>query len=143
MASFFAQEKEVLLAFFGTRLLLWVLGWLAFYWVRHGDYQIFPGTQLWNLLYHWDSFSYTRIVAHGYDYTAGAQSSADFFPLLPILIYGLRAVTGMGTALAGFLISNAALLVGVILLRRLVELDFPAPSRAWRHEAFGCCCCVP
>ena len=29
-ASFFVQEREVLLAFFATRLLLWVLGWLVF-----------------------------------------------------------------------------------------------------------------
>ena len=128
-ASFFAQEKEVLLAFFGTRLLLWIIGWLAFYWIKHGDYKIFPGTQLWNLLYHWDSFWYARIVARGYELTPGAQSSVDFFPLLPILISGLRAVTGMGTALAGFLISNSALLTSTIFLRRLVALDFPAPSR--------------
>jgi Gpi18-like mannosyltransferase len=127
--SFLAREKEVLGAFFGTRLLLWILGWLAFHWIKHGEHQIFPGTQLWNLLYHWDSFWYGRIVAHGYDYAPGVQSSADFFPLLPICIYALRAVTGMGTALAGFLISNAALLTAVILLRRLIALDFPPPSR--------------
>jgi hypothetical protein len=73
IASFFAQEKEVLLAFFGTRLLLYIVGWLAFYWIKHGGYTTCPGTQFWNLLYHWDSFWYARIVAHGYDYTAGAQ----------------------------------------------------------------------
>lgn len=127
--SFLAREKEVIAAFFATRLLLWVLAALAFYWIKHGQYQIFPGTQLWNLLYHWDSFWYARIVAHGYDYAPGVQSSVDFFPLLPICIYALRAVTGMGTALSGFLISNTALLTAVILLRRLIALDFPAPSR--------------
>lgn len=128
-ASFLAQEREVLLAFFATRSLLWVLGWLAFYWIKHGDHQIFPGTQLWNLLFHWDSLWYARIVAHGYGSTTDAQSSVSFFPLLPICIYALRSVTGMGTALAGFLISNASLLTASILLRRLVALDFPAPSR--------------
>jgi Gpi18-like mannosyltransferase len=127
--SFFAQEREVLLAFFATRLLLWVLGWLAFHWIKHGDYKIFPGTQLWNLLYHWDAFWYAHIVAHGYSYTVDAQSSAVFFPLLPICVCAFRAVTGMGTALAGFLISNTALLGAVIILRRLVALDFPPPSR--------------
>ena len=119
----------MLIAFFATRLLLWVLGWLALYWIKHSEHQIFSGTQLWNLLYHWDSFWYARIVAHGYDYAPDVQSSVDFFPLLPICIYALRAVTGLGTALAGFLISNASLLTAAILLRRLVALDFPAPSR--------------
>ena len=91
--SFFAREKEVLLAFFASRLLVAMLGWFAFYWIRHGDYKIFPGTQLWNLLYHWDAFWYARIVAHGYDYTPGAQSSVNFFPLLPICIYIFRTIT--------------------------------------------------
>jgi hypothetical protein len=127
--SFLAREREVLVAFFSTRLLLWALGSLAYYSIKHGQYQIFPGTQLWNLLYHWDSFWYARIVAHGYDYAPGVQSSADFFPLLSICIYALRAITGMGTALAGFLISNTALLTAAIFLRRLIALDFPAPSR--------------
>src|ERR1700682_3859878 len=127
--SFLAREREVLVAFFATRLLLWILGSFAYYSIKHGQYQIFPGTQLWNLLYHWDSFWYARIVAHGYDYAPGVQSSVDFFPLLPICIYALRAITGMGTALAGLLIANAALLTAVILLRRLIALDFPPPSR--------------
>jgi Gpi18-like mannosyltransferase len=127
--SFFAREREVFLAFFATRLLVGVLGWFAIYWIKHGDYKVFPGSQPWMLLYHWDAFWYARIVAHGYDYTAGAQSSVDFFPLLPICVYALRAVTGLGTALAGFLISNAALLTAAIILRRLVALDFPQPSR--------------
>lgn len=128
-ASFFAQEKEVLLAFFVTRLLLWVLGWLAFYFIKHGEYKILPGTELWNLLYHWDSLWYGRIVHSGYSYTPGEQSSVAYFPLLPLCIYALRAVTGIWTPLAGFIISNASLLASAILLRRLVALDFPSPSR--------------
>jgi hypothetical protein len=38
-------------------------------------------------------------------------------------------ITGAQVSLAGFLVSNTALLGAVILLRRLVALDFPAPSR--------------
>jgi Gpi18-like mannosyltransferase len=128
--AFFVSEREVFFAFFGTRLLLWGIAWLAFYLVKHGAYQIFPGTQLWNLLFHWDALWYARIVAHGYDYAPTAQSSVAFFPLLPMAIYGLRAITGLGTALAGFLITNACLLASAILLRRIVALDFPPPSRA-------------
>ena len=34
--SFLAAEKEVLLAFFVSRMLVWVLAWLAFRWIVHG-----------------------------------------------------------------------------------------------------------
>src|ERR1700733_3918867 len=106
LLAFFANEREVVVAFFGSRLLLWIVGWFGFFWLKHGEHQIFPGTQLWNLLFHWDALWYARIVAHGYEYTPGAQSSVAFFPLLPIAIYALRAITGLGTALAGFRITN-------------------------------------
>ena len=129
LAAFFADERDVLVAFFGSRILLWVVAWFGFFWLKHGDYQIFPGTQLWNLFFHWDALWYARIVAHGYEYTPGMQSSVAFFPLLPLAIAALRALTGLGTALAGFLITNTCLLVSAILLRRIVLLDFPAPSR--------------
>jgi hypothetical protein len=130
LIEFFATEREVILAFFGTRLLLWIVTWLGFYWLKHGDYKIFPGTQLWNLLFHWDALWYARIVAHGYEFKPDTQSSVAFFPLLPMAIYALRVITGLGTALVGFLITNTCLLVSTVLLRRIVLLDFPAPSRA-------------
>jgi len=129
LTAFFTNEREVILAFFGSRVLLWIVSWLGFYWLKHGDYKIFPGTQLWNLLFHWDALWYAKIVAHGYEYTPGAQSSVAFFPLLPMAIYALRAITGSGTALAGFLITNTCLFVSAVLLRRIVLLDFPVPSR--------------
>ncbi len=129
LAAFFANEREVILGFLGSRILLWLVTWFGFYWLKHGDYKIFPGTQLWNLLFHWDALWYARIVAHGYEYTPGAQSSVAFFPLLPMAIYVLRAITGLGTALAGFLITNTCLLVSAVLLRRIALLDFPSPSR--------------
>jgi hypothetical protein len=129
LAAFFTKEREVILAFCGSRVLLWIVAWFGFYWLKHGDYKIFPGTQLWTLLFHWDALWYARIVAHGYEYAPGTQSSVAFFPLLPMAIYALRAITGLGTALAGFLITNTCLLVSAILLRRIVFLDFPSPSR--------------
>jgi len=129
LAAFFANERKVLVAFFGSRILLWIVGWFGFFWLKHGEHQIFPGTQLWNLLFHWDALWYARIVAHGYEYAPGTQSSVAFFPLLPMAIYALRAITGLGTAIAGFLITNTCLFVSAVLLRRIVLLDFPAPSR--------------
>ena len=34
--AFLAAEKEALLAFFVSRMLVWVLAWLAFRWIVHG-----------------------------------------------------------------------------------------------------------
>ncbi len=123
------DERETLFAFGITRLFVWAIALAAVHWLKHGEYKIFPGNSPWILLYHWDAFWYAKIVAHGYDYLSDAQSSVAFFPLLPLAICGLRTVTGLGTALAGFLITNSALLVAAALLRRLVALDFDPPSR--------------
>lgn len=129
LRAFFIAERETLFAFVVTRLFVWVVALAAVHWVKHGQYTIFPGNAPWLLLYHWDAFWYAKIVAHGYEYIPGAQSSVNFFPLLPLAIFGLRSLTGLGTALAGFLITNSALLGAAVVLRRLVALDFPPPSR--------------
>ncbi len=129
IAAFILAERETLFAFVVTRLFVWLIALAAVHCLKHGDYKIFPGNAPWLLLYHWDAFWYAKIVAHGYEYIPTAQSSVAFFPLLPLCIYALRAITGAGTALAGFLITNSALLGAAILLRRLVSLDFAAPSR--------------
>jgi Gpi18-like mannosyltransferase len=129
ISAFVRAERETLFAFGVTRLFVWLIALAAVHWLKHGDYKIFPGNAPWLVLYHWDAFWYAKIVAHGYEYIPNAQSSIAFFPLLPLCIHGLRAVTGAGTALAGFLITNSALLAVAIFLRRLVALDFDPLSR--------------
>lgn len=126
---FVVREREVLIAFLGTRLLLWIVAWLSFYWFVHIDAADSAGTQLWNLLSHSDALQYRDIVNYGYNYQPDREQNVGFFPVLPLLISGLKAVTGLNPLLAGFLISNAALLSAAIFLRRLVALDFPSPSR--------------
>lgn len=119
----------MLIAFLGTRLLLWILAWLSYYWFVHIEGPESADTQLWNLLSHSDALQYRDIVKFGYFYQPNTEQSVGFFPLLPLLIYGLKAATGAGPLLGGFIISNTALLVASIFLRRLVAMDFPAPSR--------------
>lgn len=106
-----------------------MLGWLAVEWLPHGQYYVAPGRNLWDLLFHWDALWFARIVTHGYSFVPGEQSAVAFFPLLPACAWGLRALTGMRTALAGCCVANVALLGAALLLRRLVALDFPEPSR--------------
>jgi hypothetical protein len=128
--SFLAAEKEVFLAFFVSRMLVWVLAWLAFRWITHGTaFPVASETEMWNLLFRWDSNWYGRIAQLGYEYSPDKPSSAAFFPLYPLCVRLVLVVTGAQVSLAGFFVSNAALLGAVILLRRLVALDFPAPSR--------------
>jgi hypothetical protein len=128
--SFVAAEREVLLAFFVSRMLVWVLAWLAFRWIVHGmAFPVASETEMWNLLFRWDSNWYGRIAQMGYEYSPDKPSSAAFFPLYPLCVRLVSAITGAQVSLAGFLVSNTALLGAVVLLRRLVALDFPAPSR--------------
>jgi hypothetical protein len=84
---------------------------------------------MWNLLFRWDSNWYGRIAQLGYEFFPDKPSSAAFFPLYPLCVRLVLMVTGTQVSLAGFLVSNTALLGAVILLRRLVALDFPKLSR--------------
>ncbi|WEH40924.1 glycosyltransferase family 39 protein [Streptomyces sp. AM 2-1-1] len=61
----------------------------------------------------WDSLWYVRVAEHGYTYTLHAPdgrslSSTAFFPLLPWLERGIRAVTGLSLPAAGLLVSAVA-----------------------------------
>ena len=126
--SFFAAEKEVFLAFFLSRTLVWLLAWLASRWIVHGEFPISNGDAMWDLLFRWDSNWYGRIALLGYEYLPDKPSSVAFFPLYPLCLRAVAAITGTYVNFAGFLVSNTALLGAVILLRRLVALDFPTPS---------------
>jgi len=122
-------ERSVLLAFFTSRLLICVLGYVAFHSIKHGEFQVLPSAAPWNLLFRWDAFWYARIVQRGYEYVEGAQSSVAFFPLFPILVGAFRKLTGAWSPFAGFVISNLSLLSAAVLLRRLLAVDFAPPSR--------------
>jgi hypothetical protein len=74
----------------------------------------------------WDSLWYVRVVEHGYDFTLTAPdgrvlSNMAFFPLLPWLEEGVSAVTPLGPADAGLLISAVASLAAALGMYLLVE----------------------
>jgi hypothetical protein len=128
--AFFRINGEVLGAFVFSRLLLWLVAWLANHSFREGKHGQLPeGDALWTLLFRWDSHWYNVIAESGYSYVPGQQTSVAFFPAFPLCLRAFMAVTGADAPLAGFLLSNAFFLGAALLLYRLVALDFPPPSR--------------
>lgn len=126
---FCREEGETLLALLFSRLLIWLIAWLAFHSIRPGELPLDSnGSELWNMLFRWDANWYRSIVEGGYEQQAG-QSNLNFFPLYPLCVRFFCAATKLSTPLGGFLVSNGFLVGSVVLLRRLVALDFPSPSR--------------
>ena len=126
----FGADWEPVLAFVFSRLLIWAVVCLALRWIPRGQFPIYHhGDALWNALFRWDANWYATIAVAGYEYVPGQHSNVGFFPLYPLCLAAVRALTGTDVALAGFIASNFFLLTAAILLRRLVALDFPAPSR--------------
>ena len=76
----------------------------------------------------WDAGWYMQIAKNGYTFIAGQQSSTAFFPLYPLLMRAVHVVVpGSSDAsyiLCGLIVANAALLIGLYFLTKLVQLDF-------------------
>ena len=72
----------------------------------------------------WDGLWYTLIAETGY---AGSTESAKaaFWPLFPWLMDAGSRLTGWRPETVGYLVANAAFAVALVLLLRLVKLDFP------------------
>jgi hypothetical protein len=71
----------------------------------------------------WDGLWYTLIAQTGY--VGGTQSAkAAFWPLYPWLMRLVHQATGLALETAGYLISNIAFAGALILLWRLIRLDF-------------------
>ncbi|MCX7681880.1 MAG: hypothetical protein N2508_07950 [Anaerolineae bacterium] len=71
--------------------------------------------------YRWDTGWYTCIAVRGYRESDG---STAFAPLYPLLIRLTGELLGGAYLLASLIVSNVALIAMLILLHRLVELDF-------------------
>lgn len=122
---------DVVVPFVATRLGLLLVGFLA-----RSIVVPYPGVptdwltptdhQLVDVLMRWDAHWYLQIVRQGYDFNPYAQSSVAFFPLYPMLARGLAVVLGgagtdLGRAIALLVVSNGALLGGLVVLHRFVR----------------------
>jgi hypothetical protein len=71
--------------------------------------------------YRWDTGWFTKVALQGYSLHDG---SVTVSPLYPLLIRGLGELLGGEYLLAALVISNVALIVALVLLYKLVVLDF-------------------
>jgi Gpi18-like mannosyltransferase len=74
----------------------------------------------------WDGRWYQLVARDGYLLVPGRQSDPAFFPLYPILLRGVHAA-GVGWGVAGPLLSNLALLLGLGLFYALTREVFSEP----------------
>jgi Mannosyltransferase (PIG-V) len=84
---------------------------------------------LWN---QWDSDQYLRLAQFGY--TMESEWKAWLYPLFPWCVRFVAWSNG-NYIISGLIVSGTALLIGAILLRRLVEIDFE-PEIALRSVWF-------
>lgn len=72
-------------------------------------------------LRNWDGLWYRLIAIEGYDYH---PANAAFWPLFPMSMRTVSRATGMAEEVAGYLIANVTFAVALVLLYRLVAIDF-------------------
>ena len=91
---------------------------------------------LFQVFSRWDTRWYLDIAEKGYfSYHPDAQSSAGFYPLLPLCIRALSAL-GLDPLLAGYVVSNACLIGAALVLWRLTALETRAEGAADRAVLF-------
>jgi Gpi18-like mannosyltransferase len=137
---------DVLVPLAVTRAVLVLVAWLGFHFfqfhLRSSKWEIgsngmvqpvaehlspdaHPFINMWS---RWDAGWYLDVAKNGYKFLPGEQSNVAFFPLYPYLtrlIHSAIPVKGdAGWMLGGIIVSNTALLVGLIYLHRLVRLDY-------------------
>lgn len=82
-------------------------------------------------LRNWDGLWYRLIALEGYG--GGSQSAkAAFWPLLPGTMRGGHELTGWTVDTIGYLVANFAFLGALLVLYRLISLDYGNPAPAQR-----------
>ncbi len=69
----------------------------------------------------WDGLWYRLIAIEGYDYN---EATAAFWPLFPWLMNLGSSITGLAPETIGYIIANVSFLGALMLLYRLISLDF-------------------
>jgi len=113
----------VIFAFVFSRVLIWTVGWLSLRWFKPGGLASSAHGKLWEMFFRWDSGWYLAILNDGYYFHPGHESTVAFFPLYPLTASAVSTLFALPIKAAGFLVSNLALLVAAILLRRLALID--------------------
>ncbi|CAN5723429.1 hypothetical protein BH23CHL4_BH23CHL4_22990 [soil metagenome] len=69
----------------------------------------------------WDGLWYRLIAIEGYDYH---DANAAFWPVLPVSMRWIEQITGLAPEVGGYIIANASFAVALMLLYRLIAMDF-------------------
>lgn len=120
----------------GTRLLCEIAGVVGTYfprrsmdWLGESDgllYKHLPVRAL-DLWARWDANFYVDLARNGYPPPSGGiDYHAAFFPLVPLAMRGISAITGAHPVVAGLILSNALLALAIVLLDRLLRKDLDA-----------------
>jgi len=129
IAAYFNRTvRDVALTFLVTRVSIIVIAELASVVVgqRPGEHYAASANPMLAVWGRWDAEHYLGIATQGYHGTEMA-----FFPLYPLLIRIVGAVTG-NHLIAGLLISNVASFFGLLFFYKLVEHQF---NRHVAHRA--------
>ena len=125
--------RRALLVAAGTRATLFlvafasaaIIGVPSPAWTRRfpAGAEVFHGAFGWlfNPWAHWDGSWYIKIAQYGY---SSADGTAAFFPLYPLLLRVVGYVFGGNLVIAGIVISLACYAAVIVVLHRLVALDF-------------------
>jgi len=97
-----------------------------------------PNSTFLSMWAKWDSQYYIDIASNGYAFNPEKQSNVAFFPLYPLMIRVGATLSAGNLVLAGFWVSNLALLGALILLYLLAQLELgePAAGRSVIYLAF-------
>lgn len=118
------------LVFLTMRAALTLLGILAVALIQSPDgATVTPGWHnllgAWN---RWDAEWFLGIARQGYDFENGSgQGPAAFFPLYPLVVRGVAAVTGGAYLGAGLLVSNLFAYLALVAMYALSRLEFGIP----------------
>ena len=119
---------SVLMAFLITRGMVFMVTYFSMIELpvreRSDYFTVAPHNLVESGLVRWDSRFFLQIIAHGYT-SADNSSSAAFFPLYPMMVWGFYKLVGhLSISISGLLVSNLLFLVALAYLYALTRQEY-------------------
>jgi Gpi18-like mannosyltransferase len=107
----------------GTLLIIHLIG-LSFSKTNESDlfWHWFPENHYLDSFFRWDSGWYNDIVKNGYSYDPNQQSNVAFFPLYPLLVKLIAAITSLDEPIAALLLSNLCLVIALFFVYKISSI---------------------
>lgn len=118
----------ILLVFVATRAMMVIVGVLTIGAIADRPIRL---VDIYELGLRWDAVWYVGMIENGYSeiwpHDTFAMTNYAFFPVYPLAVRGLIAVTGLPTVAAGLIVANLCFVAALWLIMRHVEaLGFSA-----------------